>query len=124
MNSAVSARPWLGDFVLLAAIWGASFMFMRVGAADLGADISTTGTQTYAGPVTLSGATRTLTTTNSTVTFSSTVDSEAGQNRGLTLALGSGQVKFDDGVGGIDQGTVPVEHDQVIASGHRPAAFR
>lgn len=37
MNSAVSARPWLGDFVLLAAIWGASFMFMRVGAADLGA---------------------------------------------------------------------------------------
>ena len=37
MNSVVSARPWLGDFVLLAAIWGASFMFMRVGAADLGA---------------------------------------------------------------------------------------
>ena len=36
MQSAVPARPWLGDFVLLAAIWGASFMFMRVGAAELG----------------------------------------------------------------------------------------
>ena len=36
MHSVVPARPWLGDFVLLAAIWGASFMFMRVGAAELG----------------------------------------------------------------------------------------
>ena len=31
------ARPWLGDFLLLAAIWGASFLFMRIAAADLGA---------------------------------------------------------------------------------------
>ena len=36
MHSVVPARPWLGDFVWLAAIWGASFMFMRVGAAELG----------------------------------------------------------------------------------------
>ena len=28
--------PWLGDFVLLAAIWGSSFMFMRIAAAQLG----------------------------------------------------------------------------------------
>ncbi len=32
-----SARPWLGDFLLLAAIWGSSFLFMRIGAAELGA---------------------------------------------------------------------------------------
>lgn len=32
-----SARPWLGDFLLLAAIWGASFLFMRIAAAELGA---------------------------------------------------------------------------------------
>ncbi|MDO8286249.1 MAG: EamA family transporter [Rhodoferax sp.] len=31
------AKPWLVDFVLLAAIWGASFMFMRMGARELGA---------------------------------------------------------------------------------------
>ena len=31
------AKPWLIDFVLLAAIWGASFMFMRIGARELGA---------------------------------------------------------------------------------------
>jgi len=28
----VSARAWVPDFVLLAAIWGASFLFMRLGA--------------------------------------------------------------------------------------------
>jgi drug/metabolite transporter (DMT)-like permease len=32
-----AARPWLGDFVLLAAIWGSSFMFMRIAAGQLGA---------------------------------------------------------------------------------------
>ena len=31
------SKPWLIDFVLLAAIWGASFMFMRIGARELGA---------------------------------------------------------------------------------------
>jgi drug/metabolite transporter (DMT)-like permease len=30
-------KPWKLDFVLLAAIWGASFMFMRMGAVELGA---------------------------------------------------------------------------------------
>ena len=36
MNSPAS-RPWLGDFLLLAAIWGSSFLFMRIAAAELGA---------------------------------------------------------------------------------------
>ncbi|MBM3387221.1 MAG: EamA/RhaT family transporter [Betaproteobacteria bacterium] len=31
-----SPRRWLGDFVLLAAIWGTSFLFMRIAAAELG----------------------------------------------------------------------------------------
>jgi drug/metabolite transporter (DMT)-like permease len=31
-----TARPWLGDFLWLAAIWGASFLFMRVAAAEFG----------------------------------------------------------------------------------------
>jgi len=30
-------KPWVLDFVLLAAIWGASFLFMRLGARELGA---------------------------------------------------------------------------------------
>jgi drug/metabolite transporter (DMT)-like permease len=30
-------KAWLIDFVLLAAMWGASFMFMRVAARDMGA---------------------------------------------------------------------------------------
>ena len=30
-------KPWKLDFVLLAAIWGASFMFMRMAAVELGA---------------------------------------------------------------------------------------
>ena len=34
----VAARkPWLQDFVLLAAIWGSSFLFMRMGAKEFGA---------------------------------------------------------------------------------------
>ncbi|MDO8775598.1 MAG: DMT family transporter [Burkholderiaceae bacterium] len=32
-----SAKPWLLDFILLAAIWGSSFMFMRMGAQAVGA---------------------------------------------------------------------------------------
>lgn len=37
MKSPVSAKTWLPDFVLLAAIWGASFLFMQIGVAELGA---------------------------------------------------------------------------------------
>ena len=32
-----TSRGWLIDLVLLAALWGASFLFMRVGAAEFGA---------------------------------------------------------------------------------------
>lgn len=33
----VGARGWVLDFVLLAAIWGSSFLFMRLGAVEFGA---------------------------------------------------------------------------------------
>ena len=33
----VAGRNWVFDFVLLAAIWGASFMFMRLGTVEFGA---------------------------------------------------------------------------------------
>jgi drug/metabolite transporter (DMT)-like permease len=32
-----TARSWVVDFILLAAIWGASFLFMRMGAVEFGA---------------------------------------------------------------------------------------
>ncbi len=32
-----SPQPWIRDFVLLAAIWGSSFLFMRIGAVEFGA---------------------------------------------------------------------------------------
>lgn len=31
------AKPWLMDFVALAAIWGASFLFMRIATVEMGA---------------------------------------------------------------------------------------
>ncbi|MGL4808188.1 MAG: DMT family transporter, partial [Giesbergeria sp.] len=40
MSSAASTtRPvseWIGEFLLLSALWGASFLFMRLGAAEFG----------------------------------------------------------------------------------------
>jgi drug/metabolite transporter (DMT)-like permease len=37
LSARSTTKAWLTEFVLLAAIWGASFMFMRVGAKELGA---------------------------------------------------------------------------------------
>ena len=37
MNSPHPKKPWLTDFVLLAAIWGSSFLFMRLGTIEFGA---------------------------------------------------------------------------------------
>lgn len=33
---ALAASAWLGEFVLLSSLWGASFLFMRLGAAEFG----------------------------------------------------------------------------------------
>ena len=37
MTSTPNQNPWLRDFLLLAAIWGSSFLFMRLGALEFGA---------------------------------------------------------------------------------------
>lgn len=34
--AAARATPWIGEFLLLSALWGASFLFMRLGAAEFG----------------------------------------------------------------------------------------
>ena len=39
MSTAPATQPvsaWIGEFVVLAALWGASFLFMRMGAAEFG----------------------------------------------------------------------------------------
>ncbi|ABM33393.1 DMT family transporter [Paracidovorax citrulli] len=39
MNAAAGvlpARHWIGEFLLLSALWGASFLFMRLGASEFG----------------------------------------------------------------------------------------
>lgn len=37
MNSPHPTKPWLTEFLLLAAIWGSSFLFMRLGTVEFGA---------------------------------------------------------------------------------------
>jgi len=37
LTTSHAAKPWFIDFVTLAALWGASFMFMRLGASEFGA---------------------------------------------------------------------------------------
>ena len=37
LPAAIAAKPWLRDFICLAAIWGASFLFTLVGAREFGA---------------------------------------------------------------------------------------
>ena len=36
MSPTDSGKPWAFDFVLLAAVWGASFLFMRIGVVEFG----------------------------------------------------------------------------------------
>ena len=69
------------------------------GDANLGADVETTGTQTYSGAVTISNDI-TLTTTDSNIIFGATIDSDsAGSTRDLTLTLGSGSASITGIVG-------------------------
>ena len=69
------------------------------GASDLGGSVTTSGTQTYSGAVVLSNDV-TLTTTDSNITFGSTIDSDdASTKRDLTLTLGSGSASVTGIVG-------------------------
>lgn len=42
VTSQAPISSWLGEFVFLASLWGASFLFMRMGAAEFG-PIATAG---------------------------------------------------------------------------------
>ena len=68
------------------------------GTSNLGANVTTSGTQTYTGNATINGN-RTLTTTNSNVTFSGTTNAASAGDT-LTIAAGSGDVTFTGAVGG------------------------
>lgn len=35
-TATLPARSWIGEFIVLAALWGASFLFMRLGASEFG----------------------------------------------------------------------------------------
>ena len=76
----------------------ASLTVTGTGPTTLDGNVSTTGAQSYGGPVTL-GATDTLTTTNSTVQFQGTVDAAAAGVQGLTVAAGTGALTFGAAVG-------------------------
>ncbi|NBQ73660.1 MAG: hypothetical protein EBU11_12265, partial [Gammaproteobacteria bacterium] len=76
------------------------------GTADLGADVETTGTQTYSGAVTVSADGITLTTANSQITFSSTINSEASEGNAISFAVGSSEVEFDGVIGGGTNGSL------------------
>ena len=65
--------------------------------SNLGANVTTSSTQTYSGAVVLSNDV-TLTTTDSNITFSSTIDSD-GTSRDLTLTLGNGSASITGIVG-------------------------
>ena len=65
----------------------------------MSSDITTTGTQTYNGPVRLVGGDRTVSTTNSNVIFASTVNSD-GTQRALTVTNGTGDTTFSGAIGG------------------------
>ncbi|NBZ97539.1 MAG: hypothetical protein EBS46_02025, partial [Proteobacteria bacterium] len=91
-----------GNSVINGAISGVN-IFSVSGTTSLGADVSTTGTQTFTGALTVNGAARTLTTTGDDVTFSGTINSDsAGAGvRNLTIATGSAAtVQFNGIVGG------------------------
>jgi hypothetical protein len=68
------------------------------GATNLGANIITTGTQTYAGTVTVASNVM-MTTTNADVTFGGAVDSATDAAYALDIRAGSGTVTFDRSVG-------------------------
>lgn len=99
-SAAVGSSNALGAIALTGA--GATTFSSTVNAASLSVtgpssiigNITTSGTQTYSGAVVL-GANTTLTTTNSAVSFGSTVD--GAQN--LTINAGSGAIGFTGNVG-------------------------
>jgi hypothetical protein len=87
------------------------------GTSEIGANITTTGTQTYSGNATLSAAVS-LATTNSNITFSGTLDSSTSA-RNLTLASGLGDIVFTGQVGyNLPLGTVTINAADDVTISH------
>lgn len=86
-----------------------------------GGAVTTSGTQTYSGAVTL-GADSTLATTNSGVSFSSTVDS-SGSAHALNVSTGAGTTTFSGVVGGnlalasLAAGTTAINTSAITTNG-------
>src|SRR6185437_9887367 len=75
------------------------------GAVTLGGNVTTTGAQSYTGAVLL-GGNATLQTTNSNVSFGSTVDNATGTAETLTISAGTGAVTFTGAVGAGANGAI------------------
>jgi hypothetical protein len=88
-----------GGAVAVAAITSGTLAITGTGIT-LNSDITTSGTQTYTGAVTISGGDRVLTATNNAILFSSTINSDAALTpRSLTISAGSGNTTFSGAVG-------------------------
>lgn len=75
-----------------------------------GGAVTTSGTQSYTGPLTLNAANNNFTSTNSAVTFGGAVSKGTGVSSNITTSTGSGVVSFNGAVGtsGTPVGTVNV----------------
>lgn len=97
-NSDVDISGAIGDGTALSSL-------SIVGAQGIGLSggaVTTTGAQTYTGPLTLNAAATTMTaTSNGNVTFASNILKGAGVASDLTVSAGSGSVNFN-GQTGID----------------------
>jgi hypothetical protein len=88
-----------GGAVTVEAITSGTLAITGTGIT-LNSDITTSGTQTYTGAVTLAGGDRVLTVTNNAILFSSTIDSDATLTpRSLTISAGSGNTTFSGAIG-------------------------
>ena len=75
------------------------------GTSNIGADITTSGTQTYTGAVASRKSYVTLTSSGDVITFSNTVNSDGSTNRNLTVTTGGNTVHINfDGIVGGSQG--------------------
>jgi filamentous hemagglutinin family protein len=87
------------------ATTGSATLTLTGGTINLAANITTRGSQTYTGAVVINNASGiTLTSNNSNITFSSTVNSVAGNYYGLTISNGTGTTTFS-GIVGASSGT-------------------
>ena len=87
-----------GNLNANAAIGGLTTLSVT-GTSSLNGDVTSSSTQDYSGNVTIDNDI-TLTTTDSQITFTGTVNSQATEANDLTISVGTSEVEFDSAVGG------------------------